>query len=139
MKRFYRVKDGVRHGASNQFGPGDVIQLSDEEAPGLLDKLEPVEGGESEPQEPQQPANTPQRDQQGPAPMPVHPAEVVNDPSAPREALTVSIPGAPRTGEAAPAAPADPITKSDVAEAVKGAESADGGSDKGSGGGKRKA
>ena len=53
MKQFYRVKDGVRHGANNQYGPGDIVELTPEEANGLLDKLELVEGGqESEPTEP---------------------------------------------------------------------------------------
>lgn len=51
MKQFYRVKDGVRHGADNQYGPGDIVELRPEEASGLLDKLELVEGGQ-EPTEP---------------------------------------------------------------------------------------
>lgn len=51
MKQFYRVKDGVRHGANNQYGPGDIVELTPEEANGLLDKLELVEGGQ-EPTEP---------------------------------------------------------------------------------------
>lgn len=39
----YQVKQGLRFGAANQYGPGDKITLSVEEAAGFLDKLEPVE------------------------------------------------------------------------------------------------
>jgi hypothetical protein len=36
----FRVKAGFRFGAENQYGPGDNIELSVEEAEGFLDKLE---------------------------------------------------------------------------------------------------
>lgn len=39
----YRVKPGYRHGKDGQYGPGDNIELSVEEAAGFLDKLELVE------------------------------------------------------------------------------------------------
>jgi len=45
----YRVKPGFRHGAEKQYGPGDIVELSEEEAVGFLDKLEPVQ---EEPEEP---------------------------------------------------------------------------------------
>lgn len=38
----YRVKPGQRFGAQNQYGPGDKVLLSPEEAQGFLDKLELV-------------------------------------------------------------------------------------------------
>ena len=38
----YRVKPGQRFGAQNQYGPGDKVLLSPEEAQGFLDKLEPL-------------------------------------------------------------------------------------------------
>lgn len=40
----YRVKTGFRHGNLNQYGPGDVVELTEEEAAGFLDKLELVKG-----------------------------------------------------------------------------------------------
>lgn len=39
----YRVKPGFRHGREKQYGPGDNIELSVEEASGFLDKLELIE------------------------------------------------------------------------------------------------
>ena len=39
----YRVKNGHRHGACKQYGPGSLVELSDSEAAGFLDKLEKVE------------------------------------------------------------------------------------------------
>lgn len=45
-RNFYRVKDGVRHGANNQFGPGSIVEMTEAEAAGVLDKLVLVEGGE---------------------------------------------------------------------------------------------
>lgn len=39
----YQVKQGLRFGAANQYGPGDKITLSFEEAAGFLDKLELAE------------------------------------------------------------------------------------------------
>ena len=41
----YRVRSGMAFGASNQYGPGDKVFLSPEEAAGFLDKLEAVEPG----------------------------------------------------------------------------------------------
>lgn len=38
----YRVRPGVRFGAAKQHGPGDVVELSEREAKGFLDKLELV-------------------------------------------------------------------------------------------------
>jgi hypothetical protein len=38
----YRVKPGMRHGAGNQYGPGDEVELTEAEARGFLDKLELV-------------------------------------------------------------------------------------------------
>lgn len=62
MKQFYRVKDGMRHGANNQYGPGDIVELTPEEAAGLLDKLELVESGEpDEPDEPDEPVKSGKR------------------------------------------------------------------------------
>lgn len=42
MTNLYRVRPGFRHGKSKQFGPGDVVELTDEEASGFSDKLELV-------------------------------------------------------------------------------------------------
>lgn len=53
----YRVKPGYRFGRLKQFGPGDIVELSEAEANGFLDKLEPV----SEPDDPA-PAVTPTPD-----------------------------------------------------------------------------
>jgi isopentenyl diphosphate isomerase/L-lactate dehydrogenase-like FMN-dependent dehydrogenase len=39
----YRVREGKRHGAFGQHGPGDVVVLTEVEASGFLDKLERVE------------------------------------------------------------------------------------------------
>lgn len=36
----YQVRPGYRHGKDGQYGPGDKIELSVEEAAGFLDKLE---------------------------------------------------------------------------------------------------
>lgn len=91
-KNFYRVKDGVFHGANNQFGPGSIVELTEAEAAGLLDKLVLVEGGES-PQEGE-------RQQQGSTPF-------VKD-----DRLVVSV----------PAGDAKIISKPDVKKAVKDAE-----------------
>lgn len=38
----YRVRPGYTHGAFNQYTAGAVVELSEEEAAGLLDKLELV-------------------------------------------------------------------------------------------------
>ena len=38
----YQVKQGMRFGAANQYGPTDKIELSVEEAAGFLDKLDLV-------------------------------------------------------------------------------------------------
>lgn len=38
----YRVRPGYRHGAQKQYGPGDVVELTEQEAAGFLDKLEPL-------------------------------------------------------------------------------------------------
>jgi hypothetical protein len=40
--RTYRVRPGFRHGAFDQYGPGDEVQLTALEAAGFLDKLEEV-------------------------------------------------------------------------------------------------
>lgn len=42
MKNLYRVRPGFRHGKDKQFGPGDTVELTAEEAAGFLDKLELV-------------------------------------------------------------------------------------------------
>ena len=39
----YRVRSGVTFGAFGQFGPGDLVVLTETEAGGFLDKLEKVE------------------------------------------------------------------------------------------------
>lgn len=39
----YRVREGKRHGGFGQYGPGDVVTLTEVEAAGFLDKLERVE------------------------------------------------------------------------------------------------
>lgn len=38
----YRVKPGRMHGAFNQYGPGSIVELTEDEAGGFLDKLELV-------------------------------------------------------------------------------------------------
>lgn len=38
----YRVKPGYRHGAGKKYGPGDLVELTEVEAAGFLDKLELV-------------------------------------------------------------------------------------------------
>lgn len=38
----YRVKPGKRHGMGKRYGPGDVVELTEQEAAGFLDKLERV-------------------------------------------------------------------------------------------------
>jgi len=38
----YRVKPGFRHGAGKRFGPGEIVELSPQDAEGFLDKLELV-------------------------------------------------------------------------------------------------
>lgn len=43
MKQQYRVRAGVRFGKGKEFGPGDVVELTAEEAAGFLDKLELVD------------------------------------------------------------------------------------------------
>lgn len=45
----YRVRPGVRHGARGQYGPGDVVELTEREASGFMDKLERVGSGSSVP------------------------------------------------------------------------------------------
>lgn len=40
----YRVKEGYRHGAGGKYGPGDLVQLTEVEAAGFLDKLELYSG-----------------------------------------------------------------------------------------------
>lgn len=43
-KYAYRVKPGCVHGAFQQFGSGSTVELTEEEADGLQDKLELVKG-----------------------------------------------------------------------------------------------
>ena len=43
MMAEYRVRRGMAFGAFNQYGPGDKVLLSPEEAAGFLDKLELVQ------------------------------------------------------------------------------------------------
>lgn len=38
----YRVRDGYRFGTSNQHAPGTIVDLTEDEARGFLDKLERV-------------------------------------------------------------------------------------------------
>lgn len=38
----YQVKPGYRHGRNKQFGPGDVVELTEFEAAGFADKLTKV-------------------------------------------------------------------------------------------------
>jgi hypothetical protein len=38
----YRVRPGKRHGSHKQYGPGDIVEMSEFEAATLLDKLELV-------------------------------------------------------------------------------------------------
>ena len=40
----YRVKEGHVFGAEDQFIPGDIVELTDAEARGFLDTVEPVDG-----------------------------------------------------------------------------------------------
>jgi hypothetical protein len=39
----YRVKPGRRHGSHKQYGPGDIVELTEFEAATLLDKLQLIE------------------------------------------------------------------------------------------------
>lgn len=48
-KQRYRVRPGYRHGAMDQYGAGDEVELTAAEAAGFLDKLEPVEPVEPDP------------------------------------------------------------------------------------------
>lgn len=55
----YRVKPGFTFGAQSQHKPGDVVELTKEEAAGFLDKLEIVESSVSKPDKPvRSPAST---------------------------------------------------------------------------------
>lgn len=36
----YRVRPGYRHGRRKEYGPGDIVELTEREATGFLDKLE---------------------------------------------------------------------------------------------------
>ncbi len=38
----YRIKPGKRHGPRDEFGPGDLVKLTEYEASGFLDKMELV-------------------------------------------------------------------------------------------------
>lgn len=42
-KKKYRVKDGYKFGAGHAHQGGDVVELTEEEAQGFLDKLTPLE------------------------------------------------------------------------------------------------
>lgn len=42
----YRVRPGFTHGAVDQHKAGAVVELTEEEAAGFLDKLEPLDGDE---------------------------------------------------------------------------------------------
>lgn len=53
----YKVRPGRRHGKDNEYGPGDVVEMTEQEAAGFLDKLDKLEpageglrstGGESD-------------------------------------------------------------------------------------------
>jgi hypothetical protein len=48
----FRVKPGLYFGYANQYGPGAVVILTDEEAAGFLDKLELVTAPVEEPSAP---------------------------------------------------------------------------------------
>ena len=48
-KRPYRVKPGQTFGVRADYGPGDIVELTEREATGLLDKLEPVEANAEQP------------------------------------------------------------------------------------------
>lgn len=39
----YRVRQGYRHGIGKKYGPGDLVELTEAEAQGFLDKLERVQ------------------------------------------------------------------------------------------------
>lgn len=39
----YRVRPGYRHGWNGRYGPGDTLELTEDEARGILDKLELVQ------------------------------------------------------------------------------------------------
>lgn len=43
-KKPYRVKPGYRHGMNNEYGPGDIVELTDHEAAPLYFKLEAIRG-----------------------------------------------------------------------------------------------
>lgn len=42
-KRKYRVKEGFRYGARDEYGPGSIVELEDAEAKYVMDKLELAE------------------------------------------------------------------------------------------------
>ena len=52
----YRVKPGYRFGVNNRYGPGDVIELTKQEAAGFSDKLELVESSAGKPKPAKAPA-----------------------------------------------------------------------------------
>lgn len=43
-KKQYRVKPGYEFGKNKEYKPGDTVELTEEEAAGFLDKLEPLTG-----------------------------------------------------------------------------------------------
>jgi len=62
----YRVKPGVRFGASDQHAPGDIVDLSEQEAAGFADKLALVREPATPPRLPE--ALTPISEAQGSLP-----------------------------------------------------------------------
>ena len=42
-KKKYKVKEGQTFGANNEYSEGDIVELTEAEAAGFEDKLEPVE------------------------------------------------------------------------------------------------
>lgn len=60
----YRVRPGKRHGAFKQYGPGDIVEMSEQEAHGFRDKLERVVEDEVTGEIPQSPVPPPANDDQ---------------------------------------------------------------------------
>jgi len=63
----YRVKPGKFHGPRNEYGPGDLVEHTEYEASGFLDKLELVVEEPPAPDEPEIPTS------EGQSPEPIVP------------------------------------------------------------------
>lgn len=62
----YRVKPGYRHGVGKAYGPGDIVELTEYEAGGFLDKLELVGIGSPDDSDPSEVESPPDPSPPGP-------------------------------------------------------------------------